>query len=304
MRDPSSFLIAVVLPLLLLFIFGYGVSLDRPHDASAWSSSSRRPRADSSWPRSRLAAISTSASAPTGARSRTTWSPAASGGIVVLPADFDRELRAAPRRPRCRSSSTAATPTPRASCRTTCQGVWATGCRSAARRSRRVAARASGARAARLVQPGARQPGLPRPRVVAIIMTLIGTLLTALVVAREWERGTMEALMATPVTAVELLARQAHPLLRARHGRDDALRRSSRSGVFGVPFRGSFVALYARLVRVPLAGARAGLADLDRDQEPVSRHAVGADRAFLPAFLLSGFLFEIDTMPTPIRRSP
>src|SRR6185369_4444859 len=49
------------------------------------------------------------------------------------------------------------------------------------------------------------------PGSIAIIMTLIGTLLTALVVAREWERGTMEALMATPVTAFELLAGKIIP---------------------------------------------------------------------------------------------
>src|SRR4029453_14866153 len=49
------------------------------------------------------------------------------------------------------------------------------------------------------------------PGSIAIVMTLVGTLLTSLVIAREWERGTMEAMMATPVTAFELLAGKILP---------------------------------------------------------------------------------------------
>jgi len=53
---------------------------------------------------------------------------------------------------------------------------------------------------------------------LAIIMTLIGSLLTALVVAREWERGTMEALMSTPVTISELVIGKVVPYFFTRHG--------------------------------------------------------------------------------------
>ena len=70
--------------------------------------------------------------------------------------------------------------------------------------------------------PEARSQNFLIPGSVAIIMTLIGTLLTALVVAREWERGTIEALMTTPVGVVEFLLGKLHSLLPVGHGRDGA----------------------------------------------------------------------------------
>jgi ABC-2 type transport system permease protein len=138
------------------------------------------------------------------------------------------------------------------------------------------------------------------PGAVAIIMTLIGTLLTALVVAREWERGTMEALMATPIGIVEFLLGKLIPyfvLGMAAMGLSVAMAVL----VFGVPFRGSVGAL--------LLVSAAFLADmlplgllistLTRNQFLASQLALIS--AFLPAFWLSGFIFEIDSMPLPIR---
>ena len=61
------------------------------------------------------------------------------------------------------------------------------------------------------------------PGLIAIIMTLTGALLTAMVIAREWERGTMEALMVTRVSDPRDPARQARALFRARHGRHGRL---------------------------------------------------------------------------------
>lgn len=82
------------------------------------------------------------------------------------------------------------------------------------------------------------------PGSIAIVMTLVGTLLTSLVVAREWERGTMEAMMATPVSAAELLAGKLLPYF--------VLGLTSMTlcvlvavFLFDVPFRGSVAALYA-----------------------------------------------------------
>ena len=77
------------------------------------------------------------------------------------------------------------------------------------------------------------------PGSIAIIMTLIGSLLTALVVAREWERGTMEALMATPVSIIEILAGKLIPYFILGMG---TMLLSVIVAIFfvGVPFRGSF----------------------------------------------------------------
>ena len=138
------------------------------------------------------------------------------------------------------------------------------------------------------------------PGAVAIIMTLIGTLLTALVVAREWERGTMEALMATPLGRAEFLLGKLIPYF-VLGMTAMGLSVSVAVVFFDVPFRGSVGAL--------LLVSAAFLADmlplgllistLTRDQFVASQVALLS--AFLPAFWLSGFIFEIDSMPLPIR---
>lgn len=138
------------------------------------------------------------------------------------------------------------------------------------------------------------------PGSIAIVMTLIGTLLTALVVAREWERGTMEALMATPVSIIQLLLGKLIPYF--------LLALSSMAVCFlaavfwyDVPFRGSFPALLAVTSVFLLAALGQGLliSSLAKDQFLAAQVALIS--AFLPAFMLSGFIFEITAMPTPIR---
>ena len=75
------------------------------------------------------------------------------------------------------------------------------------------------------------------PGVVALVMAVMGTLLSSLTIAREWERGTMEQLISTPVTADRGYGRQAGSLLRNRNGRRGALR-GDLGRVVRVPFRG------------------------------------------------------------------
>jgi ABC-2 type transport system permease protein len=138
------------------------------------------------------------------------------------------------------------------------------------------------------------------PGSIAIVMTLVGTLLTSLVVAREWERGTMEAMMATPVTAAELLAGKILPYF--------GLGLASMTlcvviavFVFGVPFRGSVVALYALSASflMPALGQGLLISAATKNQFLASQLALLS--AFLPAFLLSGFLFEIGSMPSIVQ---
>src|SRR5690606_18208328 len=104
------------------------------------------------------------------------------------------------------------------------------------------------------------------PGAIAIVMTMIGTMLTALVVAREWERGTMEAMMATPLGIGEFLIGKLLPYFGLGLGAT-LLCAVAAEAWLGVPLRGSVPALL-----VLFSG-------------------------FLPAFLLSGFLFEIASMP-------
>jgi len=138
------------------------------------------------------------------------------------------------------------------------------------------------------------------PGSIAIIMTTIGTLLTALVVSREWERGTMEALFSTPAGIVEILLGKLLPYF--------ALGLLATLGcgllattVFDVPLRGSWGALLALSASflIPALGQGLLISALARNQFVAAQVAVFS--GFLPAFLLSGFLFEIDSMPPVIR---
>jgi ABC-2 type transport system permease protein len=138
------------------------------------------------------------------------------------------------------------------------------------------------------------------PGSMALIMTLIGTLLTALVVSREWERGTMEALMSTPVHIVEILVGKWVPYY--------ILAMCSMIMCFliavlfyRIPFRGSFFALILTTSFFLFCALGLGLliSTLLRNQFAAAQAAIVT--AFLPAFILSGFIFEIASMPWIIR---
>jgi ABC-2 type transport system permease protein len=138
------------------------------------------------------------------------------------------------------------------------------------------------------------------PGAIAIVMTMVGTLLTALVVAREWERGTMEALLATPVRMTEFLASKLLPYFVLALG---SMTLCTLIGVlvFDVPFRGSPLALLALSAAflIPSLGQGLLISAATRNQFVASQIALLS--AFLPSFLLSGFLFEISSMPAFIQ---
>ena len=134
------------------------------------------------------------------------------------------------------------------------------------------------------------------PGIMAVIMALIGTMLTALVVAREWERGTMEALFSTPVSALELLLGKLIPYyLLAIFSTFFSLALSV--SLFGVPFRGSLPALFAvaSLFMMSALGQGLIISTLSKNQYVASFAALLS--AFLPVVLLSGFIFELNSMP-------
>jgi ABC-2 type transport system permease protein len=138
------------------------------------------------------------------------------------------------------------------------------------------------------------------PGLVAVIMMIIAAMLTSLTVAREWERGTMEQLAATPVTRLEVVAGKLLPYLAI--GLIDVIT-SSVLGVwlFDVPFRGN-PALFLVLSFFFLLGSLGlgmFISAATRSQLLATQLAMLA--TFLPAFLLSGFMFAISVMPAPLR---
>jgi ABC-2 type transport system permease protein len=138
------------------------------------------------------------------------------------------------------------------------------------------------------------------PGSLAIIMTLIGTLLTALVIAREWERGTMESMLATPLQMRELLLSKLISYYLLGMGSFILSYLFSRV-VFQVPFRGSFLILLGITSLFLFAALGLGLfiSTVAKNQFAASQAALVS--AFLPAFILSGFIFENSSMPLPIQ---
>jgi ABC-2 type transport system permease protein len=138
------------------------------------------------------------------------------------------------------------------------------------------------------------------PGLIAVIMMIIAALLTSLTVAREWERGTMEQLAATPVTRLEVVLGKLLPYL-AIGLFDVALSALLGVYLFGVPFRGS-VWLLAGLSLQFLTGALGlGLFISAGARSQVLATQIAMIATFLPAFLLSGFMFAIDVMPRPLQ---
>ncbi|WP_137389415.1 ABC transporter permease [Rhodoligotrophos defluvii] len=297
LRDPSSILIAFVLPLVLLFLFGYGVSLD-----------ATRTRVglviEAATPQTRDLAASFQASryfdVIVGRDRRDFEDDLVLGrirGILVIPADFAEAAAAGAAK--LQVIVDGSDPNTASFVQNYARGVVATWA------------------AQRMAELGTAPPGIgveqrfwfnPElasrfflvPGSIAIVMTLVGTLLTSLVVAREWERGTMEAMMATPVTAWELLAGKVLPYF--------VLGLASMTlcvlvavFLFGVPFRGSVPALYllSASFLMPALGQGLLISAATKNQFLASQLALIS--AFLPAFLLSGFLFEISSMPRVIQ---
>jgi len=131
-------------------------------------------------------------------------------------------------------------------------------------------------------------------------MTLIGALLTALVVAREWERGTMEALMATPVTMAEILLGKLIPYFIMGMG-GLLLSVALAVWLFAVPLVGSFWVLLVCSALFLLAALGMGLLISSAARNQFVAGQIAIIVTFLPAFILSGFIFDIQSMPAPIR---
>lgn len=134
------------------------------------------------------------------------------------------------------------------------------------------------------------------PGSIAVVMNLIGTLLTALVVAREWERGTMEALMATPTSMVEITLGKLIPYFLLSIGSMLLCFVIARFW-YETPFRGSFIILFILSIFYLIPTLCAGLliSIVSKNQFVAAQFSLVV--SFLPVFLLSGFIFLIDNMP-------
>jgi ABC-2 type transport system permease protein len=138
------------------------------------------------------------------------------------------------------------------------------------------------------------------PGVVALVMSLVGALLSSLTIAREWERGTMEQLVSTPVAAREIIVGKLLPYF-AIGLFDAALCVALAIGWFDVPFRGTFATLFVATALFLVVVLGIGFAISVAIPSQVGASSIAILVTLLPVNLLSGFAFPIDQMPAPIR---
>lgn len=298
-RDPSSIAIAFLMPIVLLLIFGYGVSLDAKHvpialvieqpsaDAAEFSGAFRQ----SDFLRPRFFADMRAA--------RQALSTGEVNGIVRLRADFARALHDR----RGASIQVIVNGVDANTARIVqgyVQGVWANWL------AQRAQARGMPAHSAVELQPRVwfnselRSRNYLVPGLIAVIMTLIGALLTAMIMAREWERGTMEALLVTPVTMREILLGKLLPYFVLGMG-GMALSVAMALWLFQVPLRGSVWVLFGASALFLLATLGMGLVISIAAKNQFVAGQAALVVTFLPAFILSGFIFDIASMPWPIQ---
>lgn len=298
-RDPSSILISFVLPLLMIFIFGFGVSLD----------------ADKIKIGLVLEDTSTEARSLTDAFLGTPYFDVQTSydqtafeddlteghlrGLVTIPPYFSRDINRGTKAPLQILLDGSETNTAKFVLNYA-EGVVANWTLQRALEKENVAVPPILMQPRVWFNPSLVSRNVLLPGSIAVIMTLIGTLLTALVVAREWERGTMEAMMSTPIRIQEMLLGKLMPYFLLGLI-SMAICVSFSVIVFGVPFRGSYFILFLATSCFLLAALGQGLliSTLTRNQFIAGQISIMA--GFLPSFMLSGFIFEIKSMPLPIQ---
>ncbi len=296
-RDPSTLMIAFVLPVVLLFLFAYAVSLDVREVRIGVVQESQSASAQS------LAAAfaGTHYLDVTFAHDRREVAEqVVSGklrGFIVIPQDFEQRPTNRDGQPLIQIITDGSQPNTANYVANYAQGVvqvWSAGL-DVATPSAAVVLEPRYWFNAELESRRSLVPGA-----IAIIMTIIGTMLTALVVAREWERGTMEAVLSTPASVVEILIGKLLPYFFL--GMLSTLSAAALAVfVFDVPLRGSLFSLLllSAVFMVPALGQGLLISSVTRNQFLAAQIALFS--GFLPAFMLSGFLYEIDAMPMPIQ---
>jgi len=299
LRDPSSIAIAIVLPMFLLLLFGFGVSLDakdirlalvaeRP-DTNTASLTGAFQRSEYFKPESY----------PSIQQAERAMAAHEIDGIVWLRSDFSAKLLTGGNAP----IGVYVNGVDANQARITegyIEGVWQTWLASYAASQGRELATPVALEPRIWFNAAVRSRNFLVPGLIAIIMTLTGAMLTAMVVAREWERGTMEALMVTPIRIWEITLGKVIPYFVLGMG-GMLLSVAMALFVFDVPLRGSFVVLLlvSALYMIVALGMGLLISTVARSQFVAGQIALVA--TFLPAFILSGFLFQISSMPAVVQ---
>jgi ABC-2 type transport system permease protein len=299
-RDPSSILIAFILPVILLFIFGYGINLDTNKVKLGVVMEDNGAEAQ------RFVAVLSGSPyievhhSNSRAEMQTQLQNGVVRGVMILSSDFSAKVRQNQGPATVQLLTDGAEPNTANFLSSYLQGslqVWIT---------QRANDQGLNPLAITTLEPRywfnptTVSRNFLVPGSISVIMTVIGALLTSLVVAREWERGTMEALLSSSITRSELLLSKIIPyyLLGMIAMSLCVLVATT---MMDIPFRGSFWVLF--VVSSLFLGSGLGLglflSTVTRNQFVAAQIALLA--AFLPATMLSGFIFEISSMPPVIQ---
>jgi ABC-2 type transport system permease protein len=298
LRDPSSIAIGIVFPLMLILLFGYGLSLDVTKVSVAVLDNDRS--ADS------VALIGAFRLSPNFAVTRVRSLSEATtlvlerevDGLLQIPADFSRRWHAGAAEVQIVVNGTDAN-------QARIMQAYAGGpiAEWSAKQSPSKTSAASGpvTVVSRMWFNEANDshfflvPGL-----IVLVMTIIGAFLTAMVVAREWERGTLEALFVTPMRPGEFLVSKTLPYF-ALGMIGFVLCILAGQYLFHVPLRGSLSLLFlsSMIYLVVALGVGLLVSTLVKSQFLASQLAMTL--TFLPAMMLSGFIYDLRSMPTFIR---
>jgi ABC-2 type transport system permease protein len=298
-RDPRSMVLAFAVPLFLLLFFGYAISWDVQDirlsvvdlDNSEASRSLTGAFASSGYFSIRSRPERTSSAEAELLR-------AAVRGVLVIPAGYARDLG--------RPAGASVQFLVDGSDANTATIVLNYAEAITADHSLRI--RLRGVRMAPPVQADVRvwyNPSLESrnmivPGLIAVIMSIIAAMLTALTIAREWERGTMEQLASTPVHRLEVVSGKLLPYLVIGLV-DVAVITLAGMIVFRVPLEGSVLLLSVMTLLFLLGALGLGMFISAVMRSQVLATQVAMVVTYLPALLLSGFLFDIASMPAVLR---
>ena len=297
-RDPSSIAIGIVLPVILILLFGYGLSLDVTDVPIAVVVEDPSPAATELAASFRLSHYFDARLTTSMAQAQQLMLSQQVDGIVRIRPDFSRSLSLG-----------------NAEVQVLVHGVDANHARIIQGYARGAIEQWAARRAAQGLTV-ARGPVIVQsrlwfneanesryflvPGLIVLIMTLIGALLTALVMAREWERGTLEALFVTPVRTDEILLGKTVPyFILGVIGLVLCL--AAAKFLFGVPFRGSVAVLTAASMLYLLVALGIGLLISSAVKSQFVASQITLLVTFLPAVMLSGFLFDLQSMPALVR---
>lgn len=297
-RDPSSIAVGIIMPMVLLILFGYGLSFDVKNVPVALVMEDSSADAMGAVSGFKLSEYFDAAPVKTMAEAERLLLAKDVNAIVRIPEDFARRLALGDAEIQVVVHGTDSN-TARISL-SYAQGAIATWLAREAARGRFLATTSISVENRLWFNEANESSFFLVPGLIVLVMTLIGALLTSLVMAREWERGTFEALFVSPVRPSELLLGKTVPYF-ALGMIGLALSALGSKFLFGVPLRGSVMVLVVVSMLYLTVSLGIGLLISSATKSQFVASQITLVVTFLPATMLSGFMFDLGSMPWAVQ---